>query len=204
MRWKPDEGHVPRGFIGAFGTLNEVEVVIVTAEPGEPLDDETQVIEHLSAEERVHHICRFTYDQLVGRVPHAHDYHPNMRYILDQIWPELPLDEQLTKTWIAESVLCSAPRSGGEVPQLIEATCRGSYLDQQLALLPGRLVVALGGKAKARLVGEYFASGYHPSATHGKTQKERAKESWRAAAKQIRAALEERARRIPGAEHGSE
>lgn|SRR6266498_643166 len=33
MRWKPAQGHVPRGFCGATGNLEEVELVLVTAEP---------------------------------------------------------------------------------------------------------------------------------------------------------------------------
>ena len=35
-RWCPAAGHFPRGFIGAFGDLDEVKVVIVVAEPGDP------------------------------------------------------------------------------------------------------------------------------------------------------------------------
>ena len=35
--WKPEQGHVPRGFIGALGSLDEVQVVILVAEPGSPL-----------------------------------------------------------------------------------------------------------------------------------------------------------------------
>ena len=32
--WFPSEGHVPRGFLGATRALEEVEVVMVLAEPG--------------------------------------------------------------------------------------------------------------------------------------------------------------------------
>ena len=34
--WAPDEGLVPRGFIGALGAIEEVEIVILTAQPGAP------------------------------------------------------------------------------------------------------------------------------------------------------------------------
>ena len=36
--WFPSEGHVPRGFLGATRALEEVEVVMVLAEPGPPKD----------------------------------------------------------------------------------------------------------------------------------------------------------------------
>jgi hypothetical protein len=40
VKWYPLAGHVPRGFIGATGSANEVELVLITAEPGDPLSDE--------------------------------------------------------------------------------------------------------------------------------------------------------------------
>jgi hypothetical protein len=38
MRWYPSAGHVPRGFLGATRKLSEVELVLVSAEPGDPCD----------------------------------------------------------------------------------------------------------------------------------------------------------------------
>ena len=35
-QWKPERGHVPRGFVGALGSTDEVEVVLLIAEPGNP------------------------------------------------------------------------------------------------------------------------------------------------------------------------
>lgn len=199
MQWSPVAGHVPRGFVGAFGSIDDVEVVIVTAEPGTPLTGERQEIENLTPQERVRVMCQFTYDQLAGTIGRAPDYHDNVLFILEQIWPGLTLDQKLTKTWITESVLCSAPQTGGAVPQVIEATCRKDYLGRQLQLLPGRLVVALGGKAQRRLLEGGFgfnASAYHPSATHGKGQKSRARASWEKAAVEIRDALAARLARV--------
>jgi len=40
-RWDPGKGHVPRGFVGALGSLDEVKLVLVAAEPGDPLPGET-------------------------------------------------------------------------------------------------------------------------------------------------------------------
>jgi len=36
MRWVPERGHIPRGFCGATGDLDEVDLVLVCAEPGDP------------------------------------------------------------------------------------------------------------------------------------------------------------------------
>src|SRR5436305_10545868 len=41
MRWKPGVGHVPRAFGGARGGANDVKLVIVNAEPGDPADSES-------------------------------------------------------------------------------------------------------------------------------------------------------------------
>lgn len=41
MRWNPAEGHVPRGFVGAAGSPEEIELVLVCAEPGDPHQGET-------------------------------------------------------------------------------------------------------------------------------------------------------------------
>ncbi len=37
VRWNPQKGFVPRGFIGATDTIGAVEVVFVLSEPGNPL-----------------------------------------------------------------------------------------------------------------------------------------------------------------------
>lgn len=35
-KWDPESGHIPRGFLGAMGALDDVELVMVFAEPGHP------------------------------------------------------------------------------------------------------------------------------------------------------------------------
>jgi hypothetical protein len=40
MRWAPEEGHVPRGFCGATGSPEDVRLVVVSAEPGDPHESE--------------------------------------------------------------------------------------------------------------------------------------------------------------------
>ena len=39
--WDPGKGYVPRGLPGAVGSLQDVRLVLLTAEPGDPLTDET-------------------------------------------------------------------------------------------------------------------------------------------------------------------
>ena len=36
MRWQPQAGHVPRGFAGAAGLIEDVELILLVAEPGDP------------------------------------------------------------------------------------------------------------------------------------------------------------------------
>jgi len=36
MRWAPEAGHAPRGFCGAAGSLQQVALVLICAEPGDP------------------------------------------------------------------------------------------------------------------------------------------------------------------------
>jgi hypothetical protein len=57
----------------------------------------------------------------------------------------------MRKTWLTESVLCSAAKEGGSVPVRVSRACGNRYLLQQLAKFPTALVVALGGKAQRRL-----------------------------------------------------
>jgi hypothetical protein len=41
VKWGPEEGFVPRGFLGATGSIHEVRLVLLTAGPGDPLPAET-------------------------------------------------------------------------------------------------------------------------------------------------------------------
>ena len=149
-RWDPVHGHVPRGFTGAFGTLDEIELVLVVSEPGDPFDDEhydpeSSPIEHIetTAEKSFHHLSL--------RERHTGRFNTNFCRILDACWPDLSRYEQLRRTWRAESYLCSAPRQGGDVPKASWSVCGRDYLAPQLPLLVDRAMVACGGKAQRRL-----------------------------------------------------
>lgn len=141
MRWDPPTGHVPRGFRGATGTIEEIELVLIYAEPGDPQPGET------------HEGLASAYEFADQSFAAGTDlFHRNVGFILDSCWPNHSLSEQLRKVWMTESVLCSAPREGGHVRREVSTECGKRYLIQQLELVPNALVVALGNKARDRLV----------------------------------------------------
>ena len=140
MRWDPSRGHVPRGFRGASGALEEIELVLVFAEPGDPHPSET------------HTGLSSTYEYSTSTVANGTDlFHRNIKSILNSCWPRLTYEEQLRKVWMTESVLCSALIEGGNVASRVSHECGKRYLLPQLSLLPHALVVALGSKAQKRM-----------------------------------------------------
>lgn len=189
MRWEPAKGHVPRGFRGAIGQAKEVGLVLVLAEPGDPYEpvrglrrDYLSKV-YVASNRDLHRTDRFG---------------PNVRLIMHMAWPQSPLEEQLKRTWLTESVLCSAKVESGSVPFSVERECSTRYLMPQLGLFPNARIVALGSKARDRLArlgwrvvapreakrqppraGErWFVPAPHPS---HRGAKEQAIESWKQA-----------------------
>jgi hypothetical protein len=37
-RWEADKGHIPRGFGGGMASPDDIRLILVTAEPGDPAD----------------------------------------------------------------------------------------------------------------------------------------------------------------------
>ncbi len=144
MRWDPAGGHVPRGFRGAAGTVEEVRLVLVCAEPGDPFPGEAYPFDG-DAEEYLRRVLASNRRQLSSP---RDQYLRNLGRILDMAWPGAGLDEQLRRTWVTNSVLCSAPKETGPVPRRVELECINRYLKAQLALFPRARVVALGRKAE--------------------------------------------------------
>lgn len=141
-RWAPAQGHVPRGFVGAPGPLNEVKVVILLAEPGDP-----HAVESYQSRNQLEQTCKYTFRVLSeGTDP----FHRNLKYVLNRLFPGLFLQDQLRKAWITETYLCSAPQETGPVPRVAENECVSRYLAHQLKLFAGLPVIALGGKAYER------------------------------------------------------
>ncbi len=141
-RWAPARGHVPRGFVGALGQLEEVKVVILLAEPGDPHGVETY-----RGQGYLEQACEYTFKVLSEGTDL---FHRNLKYVINRLFPGLPLRDQLRKVWITESYLCSAPSETGPVLRIAEKECASRYLAQQLELFDGLPVIALGGKAYNR------------------------------------------------------
>jgi hypothetical protein len=174
--WNPPRGWVPRGFRGAFGTIAEIKLVLVCAEPGNAYADETHdgptPLDKLRS--------AYTKGNLYIERP-ADQFARNLRTILNYAWPGQTFDQQMHKTWLTESVLCSAAVEGGAVPFSVELECADRYLIRQLSLFPDARVVALGRKAQNRLarIGVSFVPAW-AAAPPGCNRRE-APESWRRA-----------------------
>ena len=198
MRWLPQVGHVPRGFLGATGRPSEVRLILVVAEPGDPHPpepDRRYGIERYapgtSRGELLKSVCWYTYTCFRDR---KDLFHKNVRSILDACWPDLTFDKQLRRTWITESVLCSARVEGGNVPAIVTTTCGNLYLKRELDVLNDAVVVALGNKARDRLARlgldrPYLSVG---SAAPPGCNQTRVRESWKAICKAVRSRMASR------------
>lgn len=185
--WDPARGLVPCAFGGATGSLDEVQLIIVTAEPGDPPDAAGY---HGSPADMVRNSLRIFHEAMenggIERRGRPTPFHRNMRRILDAFWPDEPLQTQLRKTWTTNAVLCPAEVSGGAHPDHVERTCVRTYLARQLELFPTAFVFALGGKARDRMRAaglRFDAVGLHPSARKSDSEKAA---SWDAAARLYR------------------
>ena len=148
MRWDPARGHVPRGFFGATSALEDVELVLVCAEPGDPHASESH------AGSSAGEMLDSAYDYAYNCFKTGTDlFHRNVQLILNLCFPGSSFDEQMRRAWITDSVLCSARVEGGSVPASAARACRSRYLEAQLDLLPNAVVAALGSKARDRLAG---------------------------------------------------
>ena len=176
MRWKPEQGHVPRGFLGAAGSIEEVELVLVFAEPGDPHEGE-----HHVGIETAYRYATFGFS--TGKDL----FHRNVRKILSMCWPTLSFEEQMRKVWLTESVLCSARKEGGFVSVAASRACGQRYLLAQLALFPNALIVALGSKAARRMeaIGIVGFIAAYAAAPPGCNRRE-AQSSWEAVAHELR------------------
>ncbi|WP_417484564.1 hypothetical protein [Maricaulis salignorans] len=178
-KWDPSAGQVPRGYLGATGSLEDVRVVLVFAEPGAPHAGEAYG--HCKTPEE---FIRATVSHAYAAFAHGQDQmHRNTRWLIDQMLPGRSFDDQLAGVWLTESRLCSLDEELGQCSSRI---CADHHLGAQLALLPNAKVVALGGKAAQRI---RTASPNHmkayavapPGCNH-----KPARPSWEAAAQWVR------------------
>jgi hypothetical protein len=190
MRWIPANGHVPRGFCGALGQLDNVELVLIVAEPGDPHSGESYSAD--SPDEWLAAVSKRVYECFEKGTDL---YHRNIREILNKCWDGLPFAEQMRRTWITESVLCSAQRECGSVPAKISRHCVDAYLRKQLSMLSHATlshatIATLGRKAKNRTVrlecalGQKFINAF-AAAPPGCYRRE-AKPSWDRIAVEVR------------------
>jgi hypothetical protein len=189
MRYDPARGLFPRGFAGATGRLDEIDLVLVVAEPGEPSATSVR-----SPEGQPEDVIEFM-AWAVGGAFRDRDsaFHRNVRYLLDCCWGETTFDECMRRTWITEGVLCSAARTAGPVAKSVVRECVSRYLAPQLALLPNAFVIALGGKAasRIRLAGRAPDAKAFAAGLPGANSK-RARPSWRDAGAAFQAHLRAR------------
>jgi len=137
-QWNPARGQIPRGFIGATGKPEDVEVVMVFSEPGHPHHGEG------------HDSNASPIDLMRSGMAHVHKcyktrtdtFHSNVRWFMSQLYPNLTFDEQLRHIWLTEGRLCSIDN---EIGSTRDRTCAAFYLTRQIALLPNAVVVAFGG-----------------------------------------------------------
>ena len=99
--YDPEKGHVPRGFSGATGSLDEVYLVIVSAQPGSPFEKEEYSGDH---ERDVEAVLGAPHLE-----PSASPYHKNIRTFLDVVFQNVSSDfyRQLNHVWVTQSRHCS-------------------------------------------------------------------------------------------------
>lgn len=199
--WEPSRGLVPCAFGGATSALDEVRLIIVTAEPGDPPDSTGY---EGTPEDMVHNSLRIFHEAMrkggIDRAGRPTPFHRNMRRILCAFWPKESLDSQLRKTWTTNAVLCPAEVSGGKHMRRVEQACATTYLTRQIDLFPNAFVLALGGKARDRIQAAGLrcdATGLHPSARQSDAVKTA---SWEAAARLFRGDLSDEGMQSQAAE----
>lgn len=181
MRWAPERGHIPRGCCGALGCPEDVRVVMVVAEPGDPHPAESYPPD--AAPDDL--LARCTAYAFECFATCRDRYHANARAFLDLCLPGMDFAEQLRHAWITESCLCSAPQECGRVPAAVARRCAERYLVPQLGLFRGATVVAFGAKAQARL--HATGLGFVPAGALAPPgcNRQGTRRSWAAAAKEV-------------------
>ena len=151
-RWVPKSGHVPRGFLGATAALQDVQLVMVLAEPGTPQPHERYRDDVEHNEDQLRSTVDFVHDCYRSARPsddpwdssYLNSVHHNARWFLERLYPELTFDQQLRHVWITESRLCSLQESSGRATKALYHSCEKTYLAKQLGVLRHADVVAFG------------------------------------------------------------
>lgn len=184
-QWNPGTGHIPRGYVGATASPQDVELILVFSEPGHP---------HVGKQ----YNPLLSVDGLMEAcVSHAYEsfkdgtdlFHRNARWFINQVYPELTFDDQLRYVWLTEGRLCSIDN---EIGSTTDRTCASNYLARQVELMPKATVVAFGRKARSYLKGIGIDHiGAYALAPPGANHKP-ARPSWEAAIEEIKRRLARR------------
>lgn len=159
MIYDPRHGQIPRGFYGAEGELDEIQLVMILMEPA------------MSDGRPAHNI--FDVWKVAKRAYGTEDSlgHRRMREILQKAFPGLEYPKEvMRRVWITESILCSRPSNGIRFRNA--QACITTYLVKQLDLMPDDAIIGAMGvqtyervskhapKYKDRLVRCYAPFGY--------------------------------------------
>ena len=146
--YDPTNGHVPRGFSGATGRLEDVYLIMVFAEPGFPLPGESYTGDPRKD-------LRFLLDAAYLRSG-ANMFHRNITSFLGSVLPSMAgdIDKQLRHVWLTDSRHCSIADEIGQIKTRDRLICATAHLVEQVKLFPNAVVLLAGGKAAQ--VGELF------------------------------------------------
>jgi hypothetical protein len=169
--WNNDESSFAQGYCGGFGSVENIELIFVLAEPATTDKVDKNYRDAIKIPDPDYMVNVITND--VASVIENADgkkFHGNMRAILKGIYPDDTWTAIFRKVWITEAVLCQAKINGAQIPRDCEMTCAEKYLTRQIDVIrAGRnsaKVIALGDKAYRRLgliQVEHDAHAPHPS-----------------------------------------
>jgi hypothetical protein len=136
VKCEPATGHIPRGFGGASINPADVRLILINAEPADPADSETYTGDGSSMLKQHETYVNSYMHGNIRRGSSTSPFHRNLRTILDLCWPGIDHNERWAKTWYTNTVLCSAPMSGGSVAHEVVDCCIKACLQPQLAVFP--------------------------------------------------------------------
>jgi hypothetical protein len=146
-QWDPLRGQIPRGFKGSTGGLDEVETIMVFAEPGHPDPEKETYAPNLTENEFIRQSIEYGFHSLeVGRTP----FHENVRWFIEQLYPDTSIEEWSKKVWMTESRFCSIDSEIGKVSGENKSLCAKERLFPQIQLFPNATTVLFGNKSQKR------------------------------------------------------
>ena len=170
--WHPKNGNIPRGFLGATGKAEEVKVIMVFAEPGEPHGNESYD-PNMDSKSLMESCINHTYTSMKNGTD---QFHRNVKWFLNELFPRKSLTEQLRHIWLTEGRLCSI---ADEIGKASNKVCASHFLKRQIELMSNATVIPFGGKARDALksIRTQYVDGVYALAPPGANHKP-ARPSW--------------------------